>query len=114
VLKKVLADFQLTYIVKDEVIQVTTPARARETLTTRTYYIGDLIAATGVGVGLGSNPFQVLQQVNDLMFLIQTTIEPASWASKDGPGTMIFAPGSMSIVGKQPAEMHMRLGLGAR
>jgi hypothetical protein len=114
VLKKVLADFQLTYIIKDEVIQVTTPARARETLTTRTYYIGDLIAATGVGVGLGSNPFQVMQQVNDLMFLIQTTIEPSSWAYKDGPGTMIFDPGSMSIVVKQTAEMHMRLGLGAR
>jgi hypothetical protein len=114
VLKKVLADFQLTYIVKDETIQVTTPARASETLTTRTYYIGDLIAASGVGVGLGSNPFQVLQQANDLMVLIQTTVEPNSWAYKGGPGTMIFDPGRMVIVVKQTAELHMMLGFGAR
>jgi hypothetical protein len=114
VLKKVLADFQLTYIVKDETIQVMTPARARETLTTRTYYIGDLITASGAGFGLGTNPFQVMQQANDLMFLIQTTIEPNSWAYKEGPGSMYFHPGTMTIVVKQTAEVHMMLGVGLR
>ena len=41
-LKKMLADLGLTYIVKDEAIFVTTPVKARDSMTTRTYYIGDL------------------------------------------------------------------------
>ena len=42
-LKKILADLGLTYVVKDETIFVTTPAKAKDMMTIRTYYIGDLI-----------------------------------------------------------------------
>ena len=42
-LKKVLADLGLTYVIKDETIFVTTPAKAKDMMTIRTYYIGDLV-----------------------------------------------------------------------
>ena len=44
-LKKVLADLGLTYVIKDETIFVTTPIKAKDMMTVRTYYIGDLIGA---------------------------------------------------------------------
>ena len=50
ILKKVLADVGLVYIVKDNVIQVTTPEIASKTLTTRTYYMGDLLTLTDVRI----------------------------------------------------------------
>ena len=43
ILKKILGELNLTYIMKDESIIVMTPERAKNTLTTRTYYVGDLI-----------------------------------------------------------------------
>ena len=45
ILKKILGELNLTYIMKDESIMVMTPERAKNTLTTRTYYVGDLITA---------------------------------------------------------------------
>ena len=42
ILKRTLADVGLVYIVKDNVIQVTTEERAKQTLTTRAYYMGDM------------------------------------------------------------------------
>jgi hypothetical protein len=45
VLRKILADVGLTYIVQNETIQVTTVQRAKATLVTKRYYIGDLLAS---------------------------------------------------------------------
>src|SRR5262249_29044535 len=46
VLKRMLANLNLAYVVKDESILITSQARAKEMTTTRTYYLGDLVAVT--------------------------------------------------------------------
>jgi len=113
VLKKVLGDLGMTYIVKDETIYVTTPARAKDTMTTRTYYVGDLVSGDP-RFGLVGNQLQMQQQVNYLLVLIQQTVEPDSWQYRGGPGSIYFEPATMTFVVTQSAEIHYMLGVGLR
>jgi hypothetical protein len=111
-LKKVLADVGLVYVVKDETIQVMTPAKAREIVTTRTYYIGDVVG--GADLRLGSlGRFQALQAINDLVVMI-TQIEPDSWEvnGNGGKGKISFNPVTMTLSITQTAEMHYKIGGG--
>jgi hypothetical protein len=113
ILKKVLAELNLTYVIKDQVIQVTTRERAKDMMTTRVYYIRDL--ATGVNFSMGpvGNQLQMIQNINNLMALITTTIDPQSWAP-NGPATIAFEPATMSLIIRQSAEVHMMIGVGLR
>jgi hypothetical protein len=98
-LRKMLGDVGLTYIVKDEVVEIMTPQRARETLTARVYYVGDLVAA----------PPNIYLNAAWLIDLIQRTIDPQSWQVNGGPGTIVFDPVRLSLVVKQSAEFHGKL-----
>jgi hypothetical protein len=113
-LKKILADVGLTYVIKDEAILVVTPERAKQMMTVRAYYVGDLVAATGVQYGPIYQMAQMNLLINNLLVLIQQTIEPNSWEYKGGPGSIVFDPVTMSFIVKQSAEMHFMLGLGLR
>jgi hypothetical protein len=110
VLRKILADLGLTYIVKDESIFVTTPAKAAETMSVRAYYLGDLVASLQMDLGPVLNQLQILQNAAQIIDLIQTTIEPQSWKINNGPGTIVFDPARLAIVVKASAEVHYMLG----
>ena len=75
-LKKVLSDVGLTYIVKDNVIQVTTPEIAKQTLTTRTYYMGDLMTLTDVRVPAYARQAEAMRTIQDVIGVIVGTVEP--------------------------------------
>jgi hypothetical protein len=114
VLKKVLADVGLTYIVKEGAIQVTTEERAKQTLTVRTYYIGDLLGfAPGVRISPYARVIQA-QAINDIIGLIVSSVEPQSWWVNGGPGRIVFEPRSQSLIVSQTAEIHYMLGIGKR
>jgi hypothetical protein len=59
VLKLLLEPLQLTYIIEDEVMKITTATNAGSKLSTRVYYVGDLVIpivtvqAGGIGQGFG-------------------------------------------------------------
>lgn len=114
VLKKVLGDLGLAYVIKDQTLQVTTPARAKEMLTTRTYYVGDLAPSFDLRFGPDFNRFQALQTIGQIIEMIQSNIEPQSWRANNGPGTIAFDPITMSLVIRQSAEVHFMLGVGLR
>jgi len=42
-MKLILSQFNLSYIIKDEILQVTTKDKADTELTTKVYYVGDLV-----------------------------------------------------------------------
>jgi hypothetical protein len=42
--------------------------------------------------------------------MIQRTVDPASWQNNGGQGTILFNPGTMALIIKQSAEMHLILG----
>jgi hypothetical protein len=61
VLRKVLADVGLTYIIQNELIRATSAQKAKDTMVVRAYYIGDIIANWGLlnGMGSGNTPLPV-------------------------------------------------------
>jgi hypothetical protein len=111
ILKRMLADLGMAYVIKDEVIQITSAERAKEMTTTRTYYIGDLAAATDFRLGPIVSRLVMIQTVNQLISTITQTVEPKSWKvnNPDAVGTITFDPITMSLVVKQTAEIHYSL-----
>jgi hypothetical protein len=114
VLRRILADHGLTYYIKDEAIQVTTPDKAREVMSVRTYYIGDIVSLINFDLGPVLNQQQVLDNAKRIIDMIQTQIEPDSWSVNKGAGTIFFEPSKMVLVVKATAEVHYMLGGGMK
>ncbi len=119
-LRKVLQDQQLTYIIKDETIQVVSIEQARTMMVTRVYYLGDLAQGLGpfggaIRWGPWMDMMQTQENVRQLVEVVKS-IDPLSWKDNGGAGTLTFNWPSMSIIVRQTAEFHARLGtsLGAR
>ena len=110
VLRRILADVGLAYYIKDEAIQVTSVDRAKEMVTTRVYYIGDLVSRLRLDLGPFLNQQQVLDNAKQIMDTIQTSIEPESWSINNGSGKIYFDPIRMALVVKATAEVHYMLG----
>jgi hypothetical protein len=114
VLKKVLGDLGLTYVIMDGNVQIIHPDRVKDFMVTRAYPVQDLVAPFDMRWGLLANRAQMIQQANLLIQLIINTVEPTSWqgVSERGYGTIGFDPATMTLVVRQTAEMHYMLGGG--
>jgi hypothetical protein len=110
-LKKMLADLGLTYIVKDEAIFVTTPTKAKDYMTVRTYYVGDLAPQYDLRYGPYLGQLQAAQTISQLVTMIQNNVDKDSWEAngKEGGGTIVFNPATMSLIVKQSAEVHYKV-----
>jgi hypothetical protein len=106
-LRKLLHDLGLTYVIKDEIIQVTSYKRAKEMMTVRTYPVGDLVSFDPT-TGQLLPPALIMYQANQLIQLIKSTIDPDSWGGGEngGGGTIVFNLATKSLVVKQSAEIH--------
>ena len=109
ILKKTLAEVHLVYIVKGGVIQVTTEERAKQTLTTRVYYMGDMQLLTDVRLPRYAQRLQAITAINDIIGVIVGTVDPESWWVNGGPGRIVFDPTSMSLIVTQTAKVHYML-----
>ena len=78
-LRLMLSALDLTYVVENEVLLITTPDKASNKLTTKVYPVGDLLAA-------GKDGFKPLTQA------IRSTIRPNSWATVGGPADVVCVP----------------------
>jgi uncharacterized protein YecT (DUF1311 family) len=112
-LRKLLQDNGLTYIIKDDAIQVLTLERARHTLITRVYYLGDIVGGLGLPGGAAVwGPFldnlQLQQNVQQVIDMVKK-IDPLSWQDEHGLGTVIYHPPSMSLIVRQTAEFHAKM-----
>jgi hypothetical protein len=114
ILRKVLSDLGLAYVVKDNTLQVTTIARAREMLTTRSYYLGDLAGAVDLRWGPFVSQGLMAQNLITLVNTITQSIEPQSWQVNGGPGTLYFNPATLTLIVRQTADVHYLLGNGIR
>jgi hypothetical protein len=112
ILKKILGDKGLTYIIKEGAIQVMTPKKAAEYTVVRAYAIDDLVAPSPQ-MQMMFGPFiaqaQMLRNAQQLINLIQMTVEPNYW-QPNGPGTIAFFPPTKSLLIRASAEMHYQLG----
>lgn len=114
VLRSVLAAQGLTFVVKDETIQITTVERARNLLTTKVYYLGDLVRGTGPFGGPEWGPFlnaeQTAENARLIVGMITKSIDPLSWRDNGGPGTVTFHAPTGSIIVRASSEVHFTLG----
>lgn len=111
VLKKILADVNLTYIIKEGAIKVVTPEEARNTMIVRAYYIGDLAGIVDVRISPLLRELQMQAAIAQIVDSIQGSIDPNSWQGRgrqDG-GTITYDPITMSLIIKQTAEVHYQL-----
>lgn len=115
VLRQLVGAQGLTFLVKDETIQVVTVEKARESLVTRVYYLGDLVQGVGpFGGALTWGPLvdyqQTMANVQLITDAIQDSIDPLSWKKRGGPCTVTFHFPSMSLVVRASTEVHAVLG----
>lgn len=94
-LKSVLAELGLTYIIKGELVQVVSFLQAKNELR-----VGVLDVSTMLRTG---------SSANDLIKLIKTTVEPDSWEGAGGNGSITFHPPGIFII-KNSAEVIYQLG----
>jgi hypothetical protein len=103
ILRKILGDKGLGYIVKEGTIQVMTAQKARETMVVRSYNIGDLVAPDPRYGIFGRQ--MMLMNVQSLMNIIQSSSgDPAMW-QQGGASVNFFEP-TMTLIIRAPAEVH--------
>ena len=115
-LKMALANHGLTYVIRDNTIQVVTREKAASMMETRVYYIGDLITPLGSGftgvpgrsAAPNTDPDQVSRNVQTLIEQIKKSIDPPSWKGgpSDGKGEITYHAASMALIVKASAEVH--------
>jgi hypothetical protein len=119
-LKLALSGHGLTYVIRDNTIQVVTREKAASMMETRVYYIGDLVTPLGGGFtgvpGRAStpnvDPDQVRKNVDNLIKMIKESYDPNSWkgGGSDGKGEITFHSASMALIVKASAEVHGMMG----
>lgn len=111
ILKKILGDKNLTYIIKEGTIQVMTPKKASDYAVIKTYQIDDLIAPSPQAQMM-FGPFvaqmQMQQNAQQLANLISSTVSPDYW-QPNGPGMIQFYAPTKTLVIRASAEMHYQL-----
>ncbi|HEV3236480.1 MAG TPA: hypothetical protein VGZ25_05800, partial [Gemmataceae bacterium] len=106
-LQSILNELGLTYILRDEILEVMTPDMAKDLMVVRVYPVGELTLINPFG-GIAF-PLNELENAARLIELIKVTIEPSSWG--EGGGTIAYEFGTHSLVIKQSALVHSRLGI---
>jgi hypothetical protein len=119
-----LKQARLTYVIKDEALQITTEDAARGKLRMLTYPVADLVVP--IGEGENDLPSFLCRAAGckepaadgkrapcitceDLLIRLITRIEPASWTDLGGPGTVQYFPLGLALVVNQTPEVHERI-----
>jgi len=90
-LRLLLRPRSLTYVIKDEVLLITTEDAADHELITRTYPVGDLAEQ---------------KEYDTLVKAIQESVRPNGWKEGGGPGSIVVVPSAKSLVISQPRVVH--------
>jgi hypothetical protein len=99
-LKLMLQAHELNFIIEDETLLITTDAKAKEHVVTRLYSVGDLVP--------DPSPDSSSDGVTDdnLIDIITTTVNPTSWDSAGGTGSLKPFPLVRALVCSQTQEAH--------
>jgi hypothetical protein len=89
-LQSMLEPLKLTYVIRDEVLQITTPEDAESQLVTRVYDVRPLLGSFEPPESLGK--------------LIESRVAPGFWNSTGGPGSVLEFRGLLVV--RQTFENH--------
>ena len=100
-LRLILRELNLTYVVRDEVLLITTPEEAERVQVTRLYPVSDLVLAR-------DEAGQTWADFDSLIQTVTSTVEPESWEEVGGPGSVsgMSYPGADVLVIRQTDEVH--------
>jgi len=105
-LKLLVEDAGLAWVVRDDVLQVTTPADARGKLQTRVFDVTDLIVPIPSVAPTGDKAVVVAPtRERELIRLLQNTVSRNTWRDAGGPGTAEFLPLNNAMVVNQTADV---------
>jgi hypothetical protein len=121
-LRRILRELDLCWMVRDEVVLITTPEGRESALLTRLYPVGDLVSA---GDSLELRHLQNHEIVTgdtareflsnraaayvELIEMIEATVDSTTWDSVGGPGAIVEFPQSMTLVISQTEDTHERI-----
>src|SRR5262245_41728823 len=108
-LRRCLGELGLTYIIKNENIEVTSVLRAQNELTTRVFDISDLIRMCNLAGWIGG---QWKDPVQGLIDFIQSTVDPGSWQKNGGPGSITYFAPTRTLIVRNTAEVINSMGGG--
>ena len=113
-LKLALANHGLTYVIKDNTIQVVTREKAANMMETRVYYIGDLVTPLGGGFSgvpgraavPNTDPDQTRKNVENLIKMVKESYDAniLKGCGSDGKGEITYHSASMALIVKASAE----------
>jgi len=108
ILRSVLREVGMTFVIQEGTIQVVTPERAREMMVVRTYPVSDIVAPNGFALRFGPliARAQMLNNAQALINIIQSSVDPTLWQANGGNGSVTFNEASMSLIIRAPAEFH--------
>jgi len=109
ILRKILGDKGLTYVIREGTIQVVTPQKARDLMVVRTYPVGDLVTPIQP-VGPFGNFAWTQQNAQILIDQVKSTVDPSIW---EQGGSIVYNQAVRSLIIRAPAEVHFQLGFGA-
>ncbi len=98
-LRLMLDELDLTWVIRGDVLLITTKTEAENILATRVYDVEDLVVVSG-----GAN-YQMLIQ------LLTSNLQPDSWDETGGPGNVreCRSPGIHALVVTQTQEVHEQI-----
>lgn len=113
-LRSVLASVNLTYVIRDNIIHITTPLKTRDLMTTKVYYLGDLIIGAGPyggtpTIGIANDQIQTVNNITALVEMITGAIDPQSWEKRGGQGHLGVNLPTLSLTVRQSQEVHAML-----
>lgn len=90
-LRLMLGSLELTYVIRDEVLQITTPEAAITALSTRFYDVSELLPPSGDG--------------SVLVELIKTLVAPDTWCGSEHIGAIIYVEHLESLAIRQTDDV---------
>lgn len=112
VLQRLLHPLHLEYVLDEDVLLITTAAKAGEKLILRWYPVWDLYPlSTGTVLSSGRKPRQSMGPAEierdlDLIKMIVSTVEPDTWEDLSGPGSIVFVGEIRCLCIRQTLSIH--------
>ena len=101
ILTQMTRELELTFVMRDEALMITTPEEAESKLRTKIYHVGALVTPTAAYLPAFSDRRlpAYYYDFDTLIDLITSTISPAAWDDVGGPGGVdVFHNGSVPLL----------------
>ncbi|HUT11177.1 MAG TPA: tetratricopeptide repeat protein, partial [Thermoguttaceae bacterium] len=101
-LRLMLRELDLTYVIQDEVLLITTPEEAEYRLATKVYPVADLVL-------FRDESGEEWADFDQLIELLTCTVEPTAWDMVGGSGSIAPFENNLSIVVSQSQDVHREI-----